>query len=244
VRCLVISDIHANLAALEAVLDDAGSFDVIWCLGDLVGYGPDPNECVARVQEFEHICIAGNHDWAVLGKLDLGQFNPDARAANAWTRDRLTANARAYLETRPTSIERDVFLLVHGSPREPIWEYILDVDQAMVNFEYFDMPFCLVGHTHVPIGFVRDQEHHQYHVLIPPYPAPVVLNNPRVRMILNPGSVGQPRDGDPRASYAILDTEAKTWELRRVAYPVEVTQERMRAFGLPRRLIQRLEIGR
>jgi diadenosine tetraphosphatase ApaH/serine/threonine PP2A family protein phosphatase len=244
VRYLVISDIHANLAAFDAVLDAAGSFDMIWCLGDLVGYGPDPNECVARIQEFEHICIAGNHDWAALGKLDLNQFNHDARVANAWTQRQLTPIARAYLEARPTRLEEDGFLLVHGSPREPIWEYILDIEQAAVNFSHFEAPVCLVGHTHVPIGFVLDREHEDYYRLVPPYPEPIRLANPTMRMILNPGSVGQPRDGDPRASYAILDTEARTWEVHRVDYPVEVTQERMRAYDLPLRLIQRLAVGR
>ncbi len=243
-RYLVISDIHANLAAFEAVLNDAGSFDMIWCLGDLVGYGPDPNECVARIREFEHICIAGNHDWAALGKLDLNQFNHDARVANAWTQAQLTPIARAYLEARPTRIEQEGFLLVHGSPREPIWEYILDMEQAVANFAHFEAPVCLVGHTHIPIGFVLDQEHQDYYRLVPPYPEPVRLSNPKMRMILNPGSVGQPRDGDPRASYAILDTEAGTWDVYRVDYPVEVTQERMRAQGLPRRLIERLMVGR
>ncbi len=243
-RYLVISDIHANLAAFDAVLDAAGPFDMIWCLGDLVGYGPDPNECIARIQEFEHICVAGNHDWAALGKLDLNQFNHDARIANAWTRERLTPVARAYLAARPTRIEQEGFLLVHGSPREPIWEYILDLEQAAVNFDHFDAPVCLVGHTHIPIGFVFDQAHQDYYRLIPPYPEPIRLTDPTMRMILNPGSVGQPRDGDPRASYAILDWDARTWEVHRVEYPIEVTQERMRAQNLPPRLIERLWLGR
>jgi len=141
-------------------------------------------------------------------------------------------------------IEQEGFLLVHGSPREPIWEYILDMEQAVANFAHFEAPVCLVGHTHIPIGFVLDQEHQDYYRLVPPYPEPVRLSNPKMRMILNPGSVGQPRDGDPRASYAILDTEAGTWDVYRVDYPVEVTQERMRAQGLPRRLIERLMVGR
>jgi len=244
VRYLVLSDIHANLVALEAVLKDAGSFDMIWCLGDLVGYGPDPNECVARIREFEHISVVGNHDWAALGRLSLEHFNADARRANAWTREEMTPATREYLESLPIRLEREGISLAHGSPREPIWEYILDVNQANVNFGYFTTPACLVGHTHIPVAFVREEGREQCHVLIPPYPAPVALNTPGVRLILNPGSVGQPRDGDPRASYAILDTDAGTWELRRVVYPVEITQERMRARNLPRRLIERLEMGR
>ncbi len=243
-RYLIISDIHANLAAMEAVLNDAGSFDMIWCLGDLVGYGPDPNECVARIQEFEHISVTGNHDWAALGRLSLEHFNSDARLANTWTQEELSVGAREYLEALPIRLERDGVTLAHGSPREPLWEYILDVEQAAINFRHFSTPVCLVGHTHIPVAFAFDEEREYYHVLIPPYPAPIVLNAPGARLILNAGSVGQPRDGDPRASYAILDTEESTWEHRRVTYPVEITQERMRARNLPRRLIARLGMGR
>lgn len=241
-RCLVISDIHANRPALEAVLKDAGVFDIIWSLGDVVGYGPDPNACVERLQEFKHICIAGNHDWASLGKLDLGNFNVDARLASTWTQEELDPGSRDYLESLPVRDEQGDFTLAHGSPREPIWEYILDAGLATVNIKHFTTPYCLVGHTHIPVIFAFDAEHDRCHPLIPPYTSPVPLGNHR--MFLNPGSVGQPRDGDPRASYAILDTEANTWELRRVAYPVEITQERMRARNMPRRLIERLEMGR
>ncbi len=241
-RYLIISDIHANRPALEAVLKDADGFDMIWCLGDLVGYGPDPNECVERVQDFEHVCLAGNHDWAALGRLSLDNFNLDARTASAWTQGELTASARAYLESLPTRIEQGNFLLAHGSPREPIWEYLLDAGLAAVNFHYFSNPFCLVGHTHIPMVFVLDEERDRCYPLVPSPHEPIPLG--AYRMILNPGSVGQPRDGDPRASYAILDTDANTWELRRVSYPIEITQERMRARNMPRRLIERLEMGR
>lgn len=243
-RCLILSDIHANMAALEAVLDDAEAFDAVWCLGDLVGYGPDPNECITRIQELDHIAIAGNHDWAALNRLNLEHFNVDARTANAWTQEQLSVDSRGYLETVPTRLEQDGVTLVHGSPREPIWEYILDVEQAAINFQHFDTRLCLVGHTHIPVAFAFDTESMRYYVLPPPYPSPIMIRNPHIKLILNPGSVGQPRDGDPRASYALLDTEAYTWEHRRVAYPVEVTQERMRVQNLPRRLIARLGMGR
>ena len=241
-RYLVISDIHANRTALEAVLTDAPPFDMIWCLGDLVGYGPDPNECVERIQDFEHICLAGNHDWAALGRLSLDNFNVDAKVANTWTREELPPASREYLESLETRLERGDFTLVHGSPREPVWEYVLDAGMAATNFAYFSTPFCLIGHTHIPIVFALDEQHGRCYPLAPPYPGPIQLGSHR--MFLNPGSVGQPRDGDPRASYALLDTEAGTWELRRVAYPLEITQERMRARNLPRRLIKRLEVGR
>jgi len=242
VRYLVISDIHANRTALEAVLRDAAPFDMIWCLGDLVGYGPDPNECVARIQDFEHICVAGNHDWAALGHLTLDDFNTEARIAHLWTREELTPVSQEYLQQLPVRLEQGDFTLVHGSPREPIWEYLLDLGGALINFSHFSTPFCLVGHTHLPLMFVLNEEGGRPYAMVPEIGTPIPLR--RHRMILNPGSVGQPRDGDPRASYAILDTDAMTWELHRVPYPIEITQERMRARGLPRRLIARLEVGR
>ncbi len=241
-RYLVISDIHANRAAMEAVLRDAAPFNVIWCLGDLVGYGPDPNECVARIQDFEHICIAGNHDWAAMGHLSLDDFNTDARIAHLWTREELTPVSQEYLQQLPLRLEQGDFTLVHGSPREPLWEYVLDLGGAAISFSHFSTPFCLVGHTHLPLMFVLDQNTGRPHAMVPEIGNPIPLRGQRI--ILNPGSVGQPRDGDPRASYAILDTDAMTWELRRVPYPIEITQERMRARGFPRRLIARLEVGR
>jgi diadenosine tetraphosphatase ApaH/serine/threonine PP2A family protein phosphatase len=242
VQYLVISDIHSNLAALEAVLEDAPDFDELWCLGDLVGYGPNPNECIDRVRDFSHTSLAGNHDWAALGKLDLSSFNAVARAANEWTQQQLTSGSRTYLGSLSPSLQQGDFALAHGSPREPIWEYIMDTNTAYRNFDHFSMPFCLVGHTHVPVLFELDEEHQRCEAILPPLPEPVALG-PR-RAIINPGSVGQPRDGDPRASYAILDTDEMSWAFRRVSYPIEITQERMQASGLPRRLIDRLEIGR
>jgi len=242
VQCLVMSDIHANLAALEAVLDDAPDFDELWCLGDLVGYGPRPNECIERVRTLPHTSLAGNHDRAALGNLRLSSFNPVARRANEWTQQELTARARTYLNGLPSSLQRGDFCLAHGSPREPVWEYITDTGVACANFEHFSTPVCLVGHTHVPVVFRLDKESARCRAEVPPLAEPIQLGPDRV--IINPGSVGQPRDGDPRASYAVLDTEAKTWEFRRVSYAVEITQERMRAEGLPRYLIQRLQAGR
>jgi diadenosine tetraphosphatase ApaH/serine/threonine PP2A family protein phosphatase len=242
VRYLIISDIHANLVAMQAVLDDAPAFDKIWCLGDLVGYGPKPNECVARLQDFPHISLAGNHDLAALGRLDIKSFNIDARDANEWTRSELKPATREYLSGLPTRTEKSDFCMAHASPREPVWEYILDSHLAYVNFAYFSTPFCLVGHTHIPVIFELDEQRRRCETLIPFFSGPITLG-PR-RMIVNPGSVGQPRDGDPRASYALLDTENGIWEYRRVAYAVEITQEQMRARSLPRRLIERLEIGR
>lgn len=244
-RCLVISDIHANLTAFDAVLADAGKFDVIWCLGDMVGYGPDPNECIERLREFPHVCVAGNHDWAVLGQLNLEDFNVDAQRASLWTRRQLTPDNRAYLESLPVKlVEEEKFTLVHGSPRQPIWEYILYPSVAKPNFAHFSTHFCFVGHTHAPAIFRyreagRDSE--VCGLLEIYYSRPMLLGNDR--LIINPGSVGQPRDGDARASYLILDTEALTIEYRRVYYPVEVIQSRMDEANLPVRLITRLSYG-
>ena len=241
-RYLIISDIHANLVALEAVLADAPSFDEIWCLGDLVGYGPNPNECVERIQDFSHTCLAGNHDWAALGKLDVKSFNVDARVATAWTQVEISPPVREYLDGLPTHVEQNGFTMAHASPREPVWEYILDANAAHANFAHFSTPMCLVGHTHIPLIFEMDNERHRVEMVMPPLRGTLRLG-PR-RMIINPGSVGQPRDGDPWASYATLDSETMTWEFHRVPYAVEITQERMRARGLPIRLIERLAIGR
>ena len=242
VRYLIVSDIHSNLPALEAVLADAPSYDQMWCLGDLVGYGPDPNECIERIQELPHLSLAGNHDWAVLAKLDLSSFNVDARIANLWTQGELTLAAQEYLSELPVQMEQDNLSIAHASPREPVWEYVLDVNVAYPNFAHFSTTVCMVGHSHVPLVFILDEQRRRCEAMYPTNSEPMPLG-PR-RMIVNPGSVGQPRDGDPRASYAILDSEAMTWELRRVVYPVEIVQERMRARGLPSRLISRLELGR
>lgn len=243
-RYLVISDIHANEAALAAVLADAGAFDFVWCLGDLVGYGPDPNECIEQLRDLPHFSLAGNHDWAALGKLDIMSFNSDARTASVWTRSELTKASRQYLESLSTHVVKDQFTLAHASPRQPVWEYVLDPLIAQRNFAYFDTPYCLVGHTHVPVTFVQlDDSPHGCRIMVPPYGGPIHLDlGPR--LLLNPGSVGQPRDGNPQASYAILDTQAMTWQHCRVPYAVEITQERMRARDLPRPLIERLEYGR
>jgi diadenosine tetraphosphatase ApaH/serine/threonine PP2A family protein phosphatase len=242
-RYLILSDIHSNLEAFNAVLDDAGPVDQAWCLGDVVGYGPDPNGCVELLRSQDHLAIAGNHDWATVGKLDLSDFNPDARDANLWNRRQLTPTNLAYLEALPETRVQGDFSLFHGSPRHPIWEYIIYASTAEVNFEHFDTPYCLVGHTHTPVIFQHHEEDGQAdtEALAPALDVPLGLGLDR--LILNPGSVGQPRDGDPRASYAILDDEAMTIEYRRVAYPFEETQAKMMAYDLPIRLVLRLQYG-
>jgi diadenosine tetraphosphatase ApaH/serine/threonine PP2A family protein phosphatase len=242
-RIMVISDIHANLVALEAALADAaGRYERIWFLGDLVGYGPDPNECVEGLRGLEpSVALSGNHDWAVLDKLDTEEFNTDARKAINWTRRALTTENRDYLNELPPLRVEPPFTLVHASPRHPVWEYILDLQTALENFEHFDTSHCLVGHSHIPALFALDERLAELTFSLVGDGEIVELS--QGRLILNPGSIGQPRDGDPRASYALLDDEAMTWELRRVPYDVAETQRRMREAGLPKRLIERLEHG-
>ena len=241
-RYLVISDIHSNLLALNAVIADAGSFDRIWCLGDITGYGPNPNECIARLREFPLTTLAGNHDWAVLGLLSLTDFNQDARAACVWTRQHLSAENKEYLSTLPVMLEEDGYTLVHASPSEPVEEYVLDPLSAEYNFDKFNTSVCLLGHSHWPIAFMQPPNSTGLCVQVrPAYFQPLYFNGGK--WIINPGSVGQPRDGNPDASYALLDVEEGQWEYRRVAYPVDETQRRMKQHKLPERLIQRLLHG-
>ena len=244
-RYLVISDIHSNLAAFEAVLKDAkGLYDKVWCLGDMVGYGPDPNECVELLLTLDHICLAGNHDWAVLDKLDIDDFHEDARIASLWSRERLTCRVFEYLDNLPVAlIKEEAYTLVHASPRHPIWEYIMSPKIAQSNFNHFDTSYCFVGHTHVPIVFKEDPESTTFCEVVTPKFNDGFIPLGEQRLIINPGSVGQPRDDDPRAAYGILDIEAKTFEYRRVSYPVEVTQQKMKEYDLPESIWLRLALG-
>ena len=241
-RVLIISDIHANLVALEAVLADADRYDAVWCLGDLVGYGPNPNECVARVRALPGLtCLLGNHDQAVLGDVDLHVFNGDARAAISWTQQTVTAATLEFLRgLSPKCVWQD-FTLVHASPRQPIWEYILDTDIAYNNFPYITTPYCLVGHTHQPVIFHQVAPGGEVREEDPNYLAPRPLA--RQHLIINPGSVGQPRDNNPDAAYAILDVDNEVWEYQRVPYDIAATQDRLRKAGLPERLAARLGYG-
>jgi diadenosine tetraphosphatase ApaH/serine/threonine PP2A family protein phosphatase len=241
-RYLVISDIHANLPALNAVLDAVQHFDKVWCLGDLVGYGPNPNDCISRLRELPFACIAGNHDWGTVGRANLLVFHNDARQILYWTQNILSSDNYAFLSELPTTIEVDEYLLAHGSPSDPIWEYIIDAGTAKRNFIGLRSRIAFVGHTHVPVIFEYIEDDGYVQLIWPNWGAPISVEGRR--LIINPGSVGQPRDGDPRASYGILDTEAQTWEVHRLSYPVEVTQERMREKGLPQRMIDRLILGR
>ncbi len=241
-RIAVISDIHGNLEALEVVLRDMAAWgaEEVWCLGDTVGYGPDPEVCVHQVQSAARLSIPGNHDYAVLGKISVDDFNPEARKAILWTRKQLSEEALAFLGGLPERRVEGDFTLVHGSPRHPIWEYVLSLSAAVENFAYFDTKYCLIGHSHIPLFFQMPDDGHCWGGAID---AGTKLPLDEGRWILNPGSVGQPRDSDPRASYARLDTNEMSWELVRLPYPVEKTQAKMREAGLPERLIARIAFG-
>lgn len=330
-RVLVLSDIHANLVALETVLSAAaGKYDALWCLGDIVGYGPRPNECIEIIRDKAAACVIGNHDWAALERpgINVDDFNPHARFAVLWTRDQLSQPNRAFLDSLADAPIRPIagesVLMTHASPREPVWEYILAPSTALENFMEFDEEICLVGHTHKPAIYAwqmlgekkpangsRSGVESAATILTPertPERAPVqngpagrdpastalgddetrgsvadLLEEVRraeadpdevdeavargetvvsvsalqpqpnttidlrtaqpTRLIINPGSVGQPRDNDARASYAILDLDRGTWRYERIAYPIELTQGQMREAHLPRRLIDRLSFG-
>lgn len=246
-RHAIIADIHSNLAALTAVLDDIehrGGADEIWCLGDIIGYGPDPRECIAILQQTTNICVAGNHDWAVIGsknEVDISEFNPDAAYADQWTAQQLNDEDTEYLSNLPLVIKRDDFTLVHGSPREPVREYLLSAGAARENLAYFETRFCLVGHSHQPVVFSCDEtENCSTRYFLPDNPVPTTSKG---RLIINPGSVGQPRDSNPDAAYAIYDSEQQLVRLYRIPYDIRSTQEKMQAHGLPVRLAARLSYG-
>jgi predicted phosphodiesterase len=246
-RYLLISDIHANLPAFQAVLQDAdGQYDKIWFLGDAVGYGPHPNECIELLASLDCLGIAGNHDWAMLGKLAVEHFNPDARRVLLWTRSVLFSSSLEFLDMLQISaVVEEQFTLVHGSPRHPIWEYVIHPLVAKANFNHFSTRYCLVGHTHSPATFhISDDGRRVYKETPPEHNSGAHPLTVFPRLIINPGSVGQPRDGDPRASYAIVDPGNLTIDYRRASYDLSRTQESMLELGFPARLIYRLLIGR
>jgi diadenosine tetraphosphatase ApaH/serine/threonine PP2A family protein phosphatase len=238
-RIAVVSDIHANIVALDAVLDAVGAVDAIWHLGDIVGYGPEPDLVVERLVAVGAVGVRGNHDAAACGGPEIDWFNPEAKAAMEWTRRAISARTRSWLGALPDRLVDGPFTLVHGSPRDPIWEYVTSVPVARANLAAFDTSVGLHGHTHIPIVF-RDHDG-RVEAATPGDGSSIALDGGR--MLLNPGSVGQPRDGDPRASYAIIDTDAGRCTWQRVAYDIEAVQVAMRAAGLPERLASRLSHG-
>jgi predicted phosphodiesterase len=239
-RVAVISDVHANYHALEAVLKeiDAARVDAVWCLGDTVGYGPRPNECCHVVKDRADHCLVGNHDLVVLGELPVNEFNDEAAAAAVWTTEVLTPESRSFLAGLKPLGHADRVDLFHASARDPVWEYVLTEEAALATLELAAEPLVLVGHSHVALAITTDDGR------IGGGPAPrgtkVTLDG---RWLLNPGSVGQPRDGDPRAAWLLLDRGERFAEFHRVPYSIERTQAEMRERGLPKTLAARLERG-
>jgi predicted phosphodiesterase len=242
VRIAVLSDIHGNLHALEAVLKsvDEDAPDAVWCLGDLVGYGPRPNECCVLVEDRADLCLIGNHDLGVLGRLDLEDFSYDAAASARWTAEVLEDGPRRYLESLEPQARREDVALFHASARDPVWEYVLTPIAALASFSSTDALLILVGHSHIALAFAFVDW--TLETMIATDEMELDLSG-ESRWILNPGSVGQPRNGDPRACYLVLDLQTLSARYRRVAYPVERTQEEIRERGLPEPLAERLAHG-
>jgi diadenosine tetraphosphatase ApaH/serine/threonine PP2A family protein phosphatase len=240
-RVAVVSDIHSNLHALEAVLAaiDAEAPDELWCLGDLVGYGPRPNECCAAISQRADVCLGGNHDLAVRGTIDLGEFGGEAAVAARWTRDVLAPEAQALLDRLEPQGSAHGVALYHGSARDPIWEYVLSDEGALATLELAGTPLVLVGHSHFALRVVQSGDELDGGGA----PAGTELELGDRRALLNPGSVGQPRDGDPRAAFLLLDLDARDASFRRVEYDIELTQREIRAAGLPELLGARLTLG-
>lgn len=242
-RILIISDVHANAAALDAVLKDAGSFDKVWCLGDVVGYGPDPNECIERLRGLDLLCLAGNHDLGVTGKAALWDFSANAQEVIFWTRHWLTSENMQWLKSLPAvPIIQDGVTLVHASLRDPVWEYLFEREIVVRNLSQLSTPLCLNGHTHFPVIFRKPWD--GFKVLEESLPIQTPLKLSALdQMFINPGSVGQPRDEDPRAAYAVLDLETNTLTHFRAAYDINATQERMKQAKFSPSLIRRLRFG-
>lgn len=241
-----ITDIHANLPALEAVLetiDETGS-EEIWCLGDVVGYGADPNACAELIEERCSISLAGNHDLAVLGKLRMDAFSAAAAQAVAWTRDHVSERTLDFLRgLHPAGRQADVDLF-HASPRDPVWEYVLSAEEADACLAVQEKRIALIGHSHASLFFMRPagQEHGGIRGALASDGK--LLDLSQGRWLVNPGSVGQPRDGDPRASWLELDTDQETARFRRIPYDIERAAESIASADLPGRLASRLYLGR
>lgn len=291
VRYAILTDIHGNYEALQAVIDDidelclteSTSLDGIWCLGDIVGYGPDPSACVRTIRQASEFCVAGNHDWGASGIADLKEFSELARDSLIWTRNQLLESERDYLSSLPdraTTPPPEDVSLVHGSPVVPLWEYLLTPEAASLSFVSFPTRFCIVGHTHLPVIFMQEAKRYtkprmpalrareQYimeygsdeeGIVATTAELEIIHEMPRChtirtmpdgwwwppegfRAIINPGSVGQPRDGDSRAAYVIYDTD-RGFNFRRVPYWIEKTIQKMRNEGFPELLTDRLAQG-
>ena len=241
-RIAVISDIHANWHALAAVLAEVEheQVDEIWCLGDIVGYGPQPTHCIQEVRARAALCLIGNHDLAALGTVGLTEFSSDAAVTATWTAEQLDDDARDFLAALSPKGERPGVELFHASPRDPVWEYILSESAARAALALTSAPLLLVGHSHIPIALQLSADDSLAGGLAKGG-SEVDLNTGR--WLLNPGSVGQPRDGDPRAAYLLIDFETGIAHFRRIPYEIELTQAEIREHGLPEALAARLTDG-
>jgi predicted phosphodiesterase len=241
-RVAVLSDVHGNLPALEAVLADSerAGVDAHWCLGDLVGYGAQPNECVARVAEACEVCLVGNHDLVALDRLDVATFSAGAAAAALWTRERLDPEARAYLERLEAQDQSRPVGLFHGSARDPVWEYVLSTAAAEASMDAMEARVGAIGHSHVALHFARRDGGR---AVGEPASDGAAVDLTDGDWLLNPGAVGQPRDGDPRAAWLLLDMERWRATWRRVEYPIDRAADAIRAAGLPPALADRLYYG-
>ncbi len=245
-RVAVISDIHANLPALEATLKavDEAAVEEIWCLGDVIGYGAEPDRCAELVRERCAVCLVGNHDLAVLGALDIAAFSEAAAAAVAWTRTNVAERTLEMLRELEPAGEREGVALFHASPRDPVWEYVLSAEQADACFDVQRARIALIGHSHVSLFFVRPTKDESAGEIRGAQSSDdTLLDLAAGCWLINPGSVGQPRDGDPRAAWLELDTEAQTARFHRRSYDVERAAAAIAAAGLPRRLADRLHVG-
>jgi diadenosine tetraphosphatase ApaH/serine/threonine PP2A family protein phosphatase len=243
VRIVVVADVHANLLALQAVIADAkagGAIDAIWSLGDMVGYGPEPRQCIELLRSFPLRAISGNHDLAATGAVTTEDFNPFAAEASHWTSLELSGGEKAWIDALPHTLVEGEFTLAHGTLKDPVWEYLMDTEAAAEHLAVQTTPYGLVGHTHVPLVFAEDEPSEAQE---DPPEAGVQVLGPR-RFVANVGSVGQPRDGDPRAAYGLVDTTERRLSFRRVEYDVEATQKRIIEAGLPFYLAERLKHGR
>ena len=244
-RLAIISDIHGNLPALEAVLDDVDATDPdeVWCLGDVVGYGAEPNQCTELVRERCSLSLAGNHDLAVLDAIDISSFSPAAAEAAQWTQAQLTDEAREYLGGLHAADETRDVALYHASPRDHVWEYVLWPEQAGECIAKQARRIALIGHSHIALCFRAAADGDVDATEGAQVSAGTQLDLRVGRWLLNPGSVGQPRDGDPRAAWLELDTENWTATYRRTEYEIERAADSIAAAGLPEHLGKRLFVG-
>ncbi len=239
-RYAILSDIHSNLEALQAVLEACQKerVEAFLCTGDIVGYGADPTECIDLIRQFKIQCVAGNHDWAVAGKFDLDYFHGVAKEAILWTREHINFDYLPFLDELKLIFKNSDLILAHGTLDAPsLFDYLKDIGHAVDTFEVMDRPVCFVGHTHVPSVFIQQKDK------IFCLQKSSLKLEPNTKYIVNAGSVGQPRDGNPLSSFCLYDSDQETIEIRRVAYDIKKAQDKIIQAGLPSMLGYRLEFG-